>query len=146
VTRRPQPILLGTLLLAAAFTTPTHAQPRAADEVAREQAYVDALRREDPTAAERYVTLRDARAHALADLRKVEAQYNAAGPELRGLFVRALRQAQKNYAETSLTLLDFLDARDRASIAQYHEEIARINALLEERRRTRATLEKLLGP
>src|SRR5262249_49899116 len=76
------------------------AQTRGADEGDREQAYVEALRREDAAAAERYVALRDARASALADLRKVETQYNNAGPELRAMFVRPLREARKKYAES----------------------------------------------
>jgi len=79
--------------------------PGGADDAAREQAFVEALRREDAAVADRYVALRDARAQAIAELRKVEAQYNAAGPELRGLFVRGLVQARKKYAETSLALL-----------------------------------------
>ena len=55
-------------------------------------------------------------------------------------------EARKKYAETSLALLDFYDARDRAGIVRYQEEIDRINALIEERKRTRAELEKLLAP
>ena len=130
------------LLIGAA---PAVAQPRGADG-AREEAFVDDLRREDQATADRYVALRDARAQALAELRKAEAQYGAAGPELRGVFVRGLVQARKKYAETSLALLDFYEARDRAAITRYQEEIARITALGEERRRTRAELEKLLAP
>src|SRR2546426_416401 len=76
-----------------ASTSGALAQSRGEDE--REQTYLDALRREDTSAAERYIALRDARAQALTDMRKVEAQYNAAGAQLRGLFVNALRQARK---------------------------------------------------
>ena len=111
-----------------------------------DHAYVDALRREDPSIADRYVVLRDARAKALAEMRKVEAQYQGAGPQLRGIFANSLRQAQKKYAETSLALLEFFDARDRTNIGRYQEEIVRLNGLIEERRRTRAELEKLLAP
>jgi hypothetical protein len=139
--------LLAAAVLAVAIAAPSGvaAQARPAD-AEREQAFVEALRREDPAAADQYVVLRDARAQALAELRKVETQYNGAGPELRGLFVRSLVQARKKYAETSLALFDFYDARDRTTVARYQEEIGKINAVIEERRRARAELEKLLAP
>ena len=121
------------------------AQTRSADETQREQAFVEGLRREDPASADRYVGLRDARAEAIAELRRIEAQYNAAGSDLRALFSRPLVQARRKYAETSLALLDFYDERDRATVKRYQAEIERINALGEERSRARADLEKLRG-
>jgi hypothetical protein len=141
-------IVIAALLLASLLgATSAAAQPRAGDDdAAREQAFVEALRREDATAADRYVALRNARAQALTELRKVEAQYNGAGPDLRGLFVRPLRQAQKKYAEASLALLDFYDGRDREAVVRYRGEIDKINAMIEERTRTRAELERLLAP
>ena len=48
----------------------------------REQAYVDALRREDPQVAERYVALRDAQNLAIAELDRAQRRYNAGGPEV----------------------------------------------------------------
>ena len=109
----------------------------------RERAFVDELRREDPGQADRYVALRDARNEAVAEVQKAQARYSAAGPELRPVVVRQLRDAQRVYAERSLALLDFLDERARRAAAHYQEEINRINRLLEERARTRADLEKL---
>jgi hypothetical protein len=120
------------------------AQTHGTSDDDREQAFVDALRREDAAAAERYVALRDARAQALSEMRRAESQYNTANPQVRGLFVNTLRQARRRYAETSLALLDFFDARDKANVVRYQEEIGKINALLEERQRTRAELEKML--
>ena len=86
-------------------------------------------------------------------MRTVETQYNAAGPQLRGLFLNALRQARKKYVESSLALIDFFDVRDRLNIGRYQEEIGRyqeeigkLDALTAERQRTRADLEKLLAP
>ena len=110
----------------------------------RERAFVEALRREDPSGAERYVALRDARGQAMAELQRVQARYSAAGPELRPLVLRQLKDAQRQYAKSSLAFLDFLDARDRRALARYQEEIGRINRLLEEHARARAELEKLL--
>jgi len=133
-----------TLVALLAASPAATAQP--AGETAREQAFVETLRREDPAVADRYVALRDARAQAIAELRKVETQYNAAGPELRGLFARPLLQARRKYAETSLALLDFYDARDREALTRYREEIGKIDAAVEARRKTRAELEKLLAP
>ena len=110
----------------------------------RERAFVEGLRREDPGEADRYVVLRDARNQAIAEVQKAQARYGAAGPELRAVFVQQLRDAQRQYAERSLALLDFLDARERRGLVRYQEEIARINRILEEHARTRAELEKLL--
>ena len=122
------------------------AQTRSAEETERERGFVEALRREDPAEADRYVALSDARAQAIADLRRAEAQYQAAGPELRSAFAAPLRRAQRKYAETSLAVLDFFDTRERRALARYQEEIQRINTLLEERQRSRAELQKLLDP
>ena len=140
-------LLAGALLiLVVAASGAAHGQARPVDDPQREQAFVEALRREDPASAERYVALRDARTEAIAELRRIETQYNAAGTELRGLFTRPLLQARKKYAETSLALLDFFDERDRATVKRYQAEIEKITALGEERTRTRAELQKLLGP
>jgi hypothetical protein len=122
------------------------AQKPAADAAAdeREQAFVEGLRREDPTEADRYVALRDARNQAVAEIQKAQQRYAAAVPELRSLFAQQLRDAQRQYAQSSLTLLDFFDARERRALARYQEEIGRINRILEERGRSRAELEKML--
>ena len=73
----------------------------------------------------------------------MQARYAAVGPELRPLMLPQLKDAQRRYAETSLAVLDFLDARDRRALARYEEEIGRIRVLLEEHTRTRADLEKM---
>ena len=109
----------------------------------REQAFVEALRRENPDEAGRYVALRDARNQAIDDVKKAQARYSAAGPELRSMFVQQLRDAQRVYAERSLALLDFLDARERLALRRHQEEIDRINRILDERAHSRAELEKL---
>jgi len=133
------------VLVLLALVGPAAAQPRdLADDETRERAYVDALRREDAATADRYVALRDARARAIADLRRAQERFNAMPPALRGGLVGEMRQAERAYAERSLALLDFLDARDRGSIARYEEEIGRVRRHLEERAPTRAELEKLL--
>ena len=110
----------------------------------RERTFVEGLRREDPAEADRYVALRDARNQALHDVQKAQQRYTAAGPELRSLFAQQLRDVQRKYAQRSLALLDFLDARERRALARYQDEIGRINRLLEERGRSRAELEKML--
>jgi hypothetical protein len=133
--------MLPALLLAAA--PPAVAQPPR-DGADRERAFVESLGRADPAAAETYVALRDARQKAMDELQRVEARYRAAGRELRPVFLPELREARRAYAERSLALLDFLDARDRQALASYQEAIGRITAILEEHRQTRAQLEKLL--
>jgi hypothetical protein len=134
-----------TLLAVLATSTPAgfaqDRNPVADDE--RDRAFVEALRREDPADAARYTELRDARRAAIAELQQVQSRYGAAGPELRPVMLPKLRDAQRRYAETSLAVLDFLDARDRRALARYEEEIGRIKALLEEHTRTRADFEKM---
>jgi ATPase subunit of ABC transporter with duplicated ATPase domains len=122
------------------------AQTPSIPEAERESQFVEALRREDPAEADRFVALNDARAQAITELRRAEAQYNAAGPELRSAFSAPLRRAQQKYAEASLALLDFFDARERRAVARYQEEIQRLGKTLEDRQRTRAELQKLLAP
>lgn len=141
----PKRLFLLGLALVAALSVGVPAclaQSEADDE--RERGFVEALRREDPASAERYVALRDARRQAMAALQKAQSQYAAAGPELRPLVIRQLQDAQRQYAKTSIAFLDFLDARDRRFLARYQEEIGRINKVLEEHARARAELEKQL--
>ena len=133
------------LLLALAGPAEAAAQPPdLPGEDARERSYLDALRREDAATADRYVALRDARAQAIADLRRAQGRFNAMPPALRAGLIGEMRQAERAYAERSLALLDFLDARDHGAIARYEEEIGRVRRHLEERGATRAELEKLL--
>lgn len=136
-------LVLAATLLALLPVAPAGAaaQPGAG---AAEREFVESLRRSDPAAAERFVALREAREQAIADLRRVEAQYAAAQPELRSVFLGRLRQARRRYVERSLALLDFLDARDRAAIARYREAIGQIDAALADRQRSRADLERML--
>ena len=140
------PALLVVIALMLAAPSAVRAQARGGDDPERDQAYVEGLRRDDAAAADRYVALRDARAQALAEMRKAEAQYNGADPSLKALFLRSARDAQRKYAQTSLALLEFFDRQDQTLIVRYQEEIARIRKLLEERQRTRAEIEKLLAP
>jgi hypothetical protein len=144
---RARPALVGTVLMLGvmAMTPEARAQPRPESGDDQSDArFVEVLRREDPASAERYTVLRDARSQAIAELQKAQAQYNSASPELKVVFISQLKQARRKYAETSLALLDFLEARDRRMVATYEKEIARINGLLDERKRTRDELEQLL--
>jgi hypothetical protein len=136
----------GTLLVILGLTPwPISAQaPRTSGDDERDRKFVEALLREDPASAERYVALRDARTKALAELQRAQEQYGAGDPELRSLSLPLLKQAQRRYAESSLALLDFLDARHRRALASYQEEINRINRVLEEHEGMRAELGKLL--
>lgn len=122
---------------------PAAQERNAAADAERDRAFVEALRRENPADAARYTELREARRTAIAELQKVQTRYAASGPELRPLVLPQLKDAQRRYAETSLAVLDFLDARDRRALARYEEEIGRIKAILEEHTRTRADLEKM---
>jgi hypothetical protein len=133
-----------TLLALAPAAAPAQPPGVSAPGAEREQAYVDALRREDPQAAERYVALRDAQNLAIAELDRAQRRYNAGGPALRPVALPQVRQARRKYAETTLALLDFLDARDRDSIAALHERIEQLNRVRQERSQSRAEMEQLL--
>jgi len=139
-------LVTAALALVLSAAPPALTQKPAGDEAAdeRERAFVEGLRREDPAEADRYLALRDARTQAVGEIQKAQQRYAAAGPELRSLFAQQLRDAQRQYAQRSLALLDFLDARERRALARYQDEIGRINRVLEERARSRAELEKLL--
>jgi len=115
--------LLLCLLLAPA---PGLAQSRMTTD---EAAYVEFLRRQDPATAERYVVLRDARDAAVAELGRAQARYNEAGPALRPISLPELKRARRRYAEASLALLDFLDARDRQSIARLEADAERLKQI-----------------
>lgn len=111
---------------------------------AKERQFVEILRRENPEDAERWEALREARRRALSELREAENQYGAAGPVLRPLALPRLTQTQRKYAETSLAVLDFLDARDRRILANYAAATKQVNEMIEERKRTRAEYQKML--
>lgn len=145
--RKGRVFLVGAALLAALLVSSSSvlAQERAgASGDDRERRFVDSLRQEDPALAQQYVALRDAQVKAVAELRRAESQFAAVGSELQAVFLPRLKQARRTYAQTSLALLDFVDARDRRTLATYQTQISRINSLLEEHKRTRAELEKLL--
>jgi hypothetical protein len=145
--RRPA-LAMCAWLLSMLCVSPLIASAQAPNplEAERERQFVEALRREDPAEADRFVALNDARTQAVNELRRAEAQYNAAGPELRSAFSASLRRAQHKYAEASLALLDFFDARERRAVTRYQEEIQRVQKSIEDRQRTRAELQKLLSP
>jgi hypothetical protein len=127
-------ILVLVLVLAAA---PVFGQ-------AGDEGFIEYLRRQDPAAAERFVTLRNARDAALADYRQASERYSAGGPALRSVSLPALQQAKRRYAEASLALLDFLDERDRGLITKLEADIARVKRTLEERARDRTELQRML--
>jgi len=109
-----------------------------------EAAIVEYMRRLGPELAERYIALRDAQAAAVAELGRATERYNAGGPALRSVSLPALRQAKRRYAETSLALLEFLDARDRQVIGRLEADIERLKRGLDDRARARAELEHML--
>ena len=138
--------LLCAILLAILASPPGAAaqQDRSAD-AAREQAFIENLRREDPASADRFIALRKAQEQAIAELRRKEGQVNAMPNELRGSMLPQLKQAQRTYVDSQVKILDFFDERDRRIIARLQEDLAQLNRSLEDRRRSRDELKKLLG-
>jgi len=134
---------LGSVLLVSVPGALSRARDSVGDDE-RERVFVEALRLEDPGGAERYLAFRDARGQAISSNESRRGTARPAGSELRLLFLRQLRAAQRQLAESSLALLDFLDTRDRRAQARYQEEISRINRLLEQHTPARAEFEKLL--
>ena len=131
------------LVLLLGLTPAARAQERG-DVSANQVAYIEALRREDPAAADRFVALLDARKQALADVQQTERRAAAMPPDLRASFLPQIKSARRAYVDAETRILDFLDARDRAALARLNESIARINAGLDERRKARDELKKLL--
>ena len=138
--------VLCAMLLAILASPPGAAaqQDRGAD-TAREQAFIENLRREDSSSADRFIALRKAQEQAISELRRREGQVNAMPPGLRGSMLPQLKQAQRTYVDAQVKILDFLDERDRRVIARLQEDIAQVNQGLEERRRSRDELKKLLA-
>jgi len=136
-------IALTSILLATPVGARAQGRGPAGDD-AGESTFVEALRQEDPAAAERYLALRDARTKAIAELERARQRYNAVGAELRAVALPQLKEAQRHYAESTLALLDFLDARDRRLLETYQEQIGRIKKVVEERARTRDELQRML--
>lgn len=134
-------------MLVAILTSPlvAAAQPDKGDSTARERAFIEALRREDPVSADRFIALRDAQQQALAELQSTESRANAVPPVLRPSFLPQLKQARQKYVESELKILDFLDERDRAIVARLEEEIGRFKRELEKRQKSRDELKKLLS-
>jgi len=136
-----------------AAVTPVFAQSSIRAPAAPDDApFVEFLRREDPATAERYLALRNARDAAIAELQQAQARYNGGGPALRPVSLPPLRQARQRYVETSLALLEFLDARDRATLQRLDAaaerlkgDARRLNEALEERAHTRAEIQKNFG-
>ena len=136
-----------------AAVTPVFAQSSIRAPAAQDDApFVEFLRREDPATAERYLALRNARDAAIAELQQAQARYNGGGPALRPVSLPPLRQARQRYVETSLALLEFLDARDRATLLRLDAaaerlkgDARRLNEALEERAHTRAEIQKNFG-
>jgi hypothetical protein len=138
-------VLCGMLLSILASPPGAAAQQDRGAEAAREQAFIENLRREDPASADRYIALRKTQEQAIAELRRREGQVNAMPPGLRGSMLPQLKQAQRNYVDSQLKIFDFLDERDRRMIARLQEDIAQFTLSLEDRRRAREELKKLLG-
>jgi len=129
-------------ILASAFVSA--AQPDEGDGAAREKAFIEALQRENPASAARFIALRDAQQKALAELQSTEGRANAAPPALRPSFLPQLKRARQKYVDSQLKILDFLDERDRGIVARLQEEIGRFNRELEGRQKSRDELKKLL--
>jgi hypothetical protein len=137
-------ILCAMRLAILAWAFVSAAQPDEGDSAAREKAFIEALRRENPASAARFIALRDAQQKALAELQSTEGRVNAAPPALRPSFLPQLKQARQKYVDSQLKILDFLDERDRGIVARLQEEIGRFNRELEGRQKSRDELKKLL--
>jgi hypothetical protein len=133
-------------LLLAILASPDvlSAQADKGDGAARERAFIETLRRENPASADRFIALREAAQQSLAELRRREAQANAMPTGLRGSLLPQLKQAQRNYVDAQFKILDFLDERDRRIIASLQEDLAQLKHALEERQRSREELKKFL--
>ena len=139
-------VLCALLLAILASPDLLSAQADKGDGAARERAFIETLRRENPASADRFIALHDAAQQAIAELRRREAQANAMPTGLRGPLLPGLKQAERNYVDAQFKILDFLDERDQRIIANLQEEAAQFKRALEERQRSREELKKLVPP
>src|SRR6266446_4812848 len=102
-----RPILWAMLLAILGSPCVAAAQPDKGDGT-REKTFVEALRREDPASADRFIALRDAQQKALADLQSTESRANTVPPALRPAFLPQLKQARQKYVDSQIKILDFL--------------------------------------
>jgi hypothetical protein len=137
-------LLCAALLAVSSLPAAAAAQPGRDDQAAREQAFIEVLRHEDPASAEKFIALRDAQQQALAELRNSEGRANALPPALRPSVLPQLKQARRKYAESQLKILDFLDERDRKVMARLQEELGQFKRALDDRRKARDELQQLL--
>lgn len=138
-------ILWAMLLAILASPFVAAAQPDKGVGAAREEVFIEALRREDPASADRFIALRDGQQKALAELQSTESRANAVPRVLRPSFLPQLKQARQKYVDSQLKILDFLDEHDRGIVARLQEEIGRFNRELEGRQKSRDELKKLLS-
>jgi hypothetical protein len=136
-------LLCAALFAVSALPTAVAAQGRD-DRAAREQAFIEVLRREDPASAEKFIALRDAQQQAVAELQKAEGRANALPPALRPSALPQLKQARRKYAESQLKILDFLDERDQKVMARLQEELGQFKRSVDDRRKARDELQQLL--
>ena len=138
-------VLCAMLLAILASPPRVAAQQDRGDGAAHERAFIETLRSEDPASADRFIALRKTQEQALAEFQRSQGQANAMPPELRMSFAPQLTQARRKYVDSQVKILDFLDERDHRIIARLQEDIAQFNRAIEERRRSRDELKKLLG-
>src|ERR1700693_5477706 len=130
-------ILWAMLLAILASPFVAAAQPDKGDSTAREKAFIEALRREGPASADRFIALHDAQQKALAELQSTESRANAVPPLLRPSFLPQLKQARRQYVDSQHKILDFLNEHARGIVARLQEEIGRFNRELEGRHKSR---------
>ncbi len=138
-------ILWSMLLAMLASPLVAAAQPDKDDSAAREKGFIEALRREDPPSADRFIALKDAHQKALAEFQSTESRANAVPPMLRHAFLPQLKQARQEYVDSYLKILNFLDEHDRRIVGHLQEEIGRFTRELAGRQKLRAELKKLLS-
>lgn len=141
---RTRCLLCAALLSVFALPAAAVAQQGRDDQLAREQAFVEALRREDAALAEKFIALRDAQKKAVAELQETEARAMSLPPSLRPSALPQLKQARRKYVESQLKIFDFLDERDRKLMARLQEDMGRLSRELDERQKARDDLKKLL--
>jgi hypothetical protein len=138
-------ILPGVLLLAILSAPPVAAAQDRGDDAAREKAFVETLRREDPASADRFVALRAAQMKARAEYQRAANQFNALPNDLRPAALPKIKQAERTYAEAELKILDFLDDHDRRLMKNIEADLARVKEAIEGRQKGREEIKKLLA-
>src|SRR5438105_1557142 len=121
------------------------AEAEAGDKEAKKvDAFAEALKKSDPAAYERFMSLRAERDKNLEELKKVQADLKKGSSEEKINLYQQFKIAKKKYAESYIKFIEFLDERDDQIVSNYEKTIQKIKQVKERRKKAREELERAM--